>query len=376
MNLRLTRVLADAGHSVDVLTYPLGTAPEHPGVKIFRCKPVPGVKTIKIGLSPAKIALDANLFALGLRLVRKNRYDCVHGIEEGAFMAVILAERAGIPAVYDMDSILSHEFTYSRLGMVPGFIPAIRSTERWALRRSSLVVTLSDAMADFVHRIVPGMDVAVMPDMPTPLPPGGPDSIRALAQMPIDRIHNRKLIMYCGSFAKYQGLELLVDALPAISEAEKNALLVILGGSSDEIKRLSSKAEQSGVINHLLFLGKKPPEQIPDFLAVADVLVSPRLGGMNVPAKIYTYMQSGTPIVATDIPAHTSVLSVNSAILTQPSADSLALGILQALNDRDGAELKAANAELKVESMKPEFYNRQLIEAYARLESRLLAGSG
>ena len=65
---------------------------------------------------------------------------------------------------------------------------------------------------------------------------------------------------------------------------------------------------------------QRPAEEIPAFLDAADVLVSPRSLGTNTPLKIYQYLRSGRPIVATRLLTHTQVLDDEVAILTEPTA--------------------------------------------------------
>src|SRR5204862_4683485 len=80
-----------------------------------------------------------------------------------------------------------------------------------------------------------------------------------------------------------------------------------------------------------------PSERIPSFLDAADVLVSPRSTGTNTPLKIYQYLRSGKPIVATRLLTHTQVLSDDVAILTEPTAAGFARGVLEAGNKPDAA---------------------------------------
>ena len=65
--------------------------------------------------------------------------------------------------------------------------------------------------------------------------------------------------------------------------------------------------------------------------------MSPRCRGTNTPLKIYQYLRSGKPIVATRLLTHTQVLNDETAILTAPTAAEFARGILTALTDRDRA---------------------------------------
>ena len=71
----------------------------------------------------------------------------------------------------------------------------------------------------------------------------------------------------------------------------------------------------------MIFAGQRPAEEIPRFLDAADVLVSPRSTGTNTPLKIYQYLRSGRPIVATRLLTHTQVLDDDVAILTEPTPE-------------------------------------------------------
>jgi glycosyltransferase involved in cell wall biosynthesis len=70
---------------------------------------------------------------------------------------------------------------------------------------------------------------------------------------------------------------------------------------------------------------------------MADVLVSPRANGGNLPLKIFDYLAAGRPIVATDIPTHRTVLNEQRAVLVPPHTRGLAEGILSLLGDPERA---------------------------------------
>jgi glycosyltransferase involved in cell wall biosynthesis len=86
-----------------------------------------------------------------------------------------------------------------------------------------------------------------------------------------------------------------------------------------------------------LFTGERPAEEIPAYLLAADVLVSPRSRGTNTPLKIYQYLRSGRPIVATRLLTHTQVLNDDTAVLTGATAREFAEGILAVLTDKERA---------------------------------------
>jgi glycosyltransferase involved in cell wall biosynthesis len=82
-----------------------------------------------------------------------------------------------------------------------------------------------------------------------------------------------------------------------------------------------------------IFAGERPAGEIPAYLLASDVLVSPRSRGTNTPLKIYQYLRSGKPIVATRLLTHTQVLSDETAILTGASPAEFSAGILQAIEN-------------------------------------------
>ena len=93
-----------------------------------------------------------------------------------------------------------------------------------------------------------------------------------------------------------------------------------------------------------MFAGQRPAEEIPAFLDAADVLVSPRSAGMNTPLKIYQYLRSGRPIVATRLVTHTQVLDDDIAFLTEATPEGFGAGILRAITHPAEARSVGARA--------------------------------
>jgi glycosyltransferase involved in cell wall biosynthesis len=372
-NLRVAQILADAGCDVDVITFPFGNDLQYPGISIIRCWRPPFIKYIRIGFSWAKILTDMSLMFTALSQAKRVRYDVIHGVEEGGLIGLVLSHITGAPLVYDMDSVMSHDIRGCTLGRVPGVSWFLRVLEGLVIRKASLIVTISESMAAYVKGIDPLKEVVVVPDIPLHVEKT-PNPHRALNQIP--EASKRKLIVYTGSLAKYQGIELLVLAMKEVVAVFREALLVIIGGDKKDIQRFSAYAHREGVSGNILFLGKKPPVEIPDFLSIADVLVSPRRWSINPPAKLYTYMHSGKPIVATDIPAHNTVVDSESAFLVPPTPYGLAKGIIQALSDKQTCLRLANRAREIVSSITPGFQAQRLLEGYRRLLPGLSAYLG
>jgi len=105
--------------------------------------------------------------------------------------------------------------------------------------------------------------------------------------------------------------------------------------------------------------------ELPLFLALADLVVSPRRAGENTPFKVYTYMASGRPLVATRIPTHTQLLDDSLAFLVEPTPEGLARGIEEALADPGAARRRAEKARALIErEYSPAQYAEKVARAY------------
>jgi glycosyltransferase involved in cell wall biosynthesis len=111
-----------------------------------------------------------------------------------------------------------------------------------------------------------------------------------------------------GTFEVYQGLDLLIESAYLITKSRDDVLFVLVGGRPQQINGLSKLVEKLGITSNFHFTGLLPVEGLPSLINMADVLVSTRITGNNPPLKIYDYMKSGKPIIATNIEAHTQIL--------------------------------------------------------------------
>jgi glycosyltransferase involved in cell wall biosynthesis len=145
------------------------------------------------------------------------------------------------------------------------------------------------------------------------------------------------VVLYSGNFESYQGVELLLDASPLVPEVQ----FLFMGGEPEEIESLQARARALGCEDRCVFSGKRPPSELPAFLALADVVASPRSRGGNTPFKIFTYLASGKPLVATRISTHTQLLNDELAFLVPPTAEGLADGVRAALEDPEAARARA-----------------------------------
>ncbi|HMK66374.1 MAG TPA: glycosyltransferase, partial [Thermodesulfobacteriota bacterium] len=185
------------------------------------------------------------------------------------------------------------------------------------------------------------------------------------------------VVMYMGNLERYQGIDLLLEAFQLVSSRTPEACLVIIGGSDSDIARYQKTARAMGIEGKTSFLGPKPLSEMRSHFNKARILVSPRIQGRNTPMKIYSYLDSGKPLLATNLPTHTQVLDPEIAYLVPPTAEGMAEGIEVLLKGKDLRETLARRAKERVrQEYCFEAYQRKLINFYAQIESKIVAHEG
>lgn len=358
----LAETLCADGHQVDLLTYHLGQDIACPNLRIVRCAAVPGIRDMPIGISLKKIVCDVSLSLRLLQMLWTTHYDVVHAVEESLFPAALLSLFSRRRLVYDMDSLLSEQVADKWRALKP-LTFVLGAIERMAIRKCDRVLAVCEDLAVKVRAYVPGERVVVLPDVPMPR------SAASAVQEQL-RKHVRDdetLLLYVGNLEHYQGVELLLQALPQV-DRNRSYKLIVIGGESGHIEQHQGKARELGIADRVLFLGPRPVADLAYYLEQADILVSPRSMGQNTPMKIYSYMQAGKAILATRIRSHLQVLDDSCALLTEPTPAALAAGLTRLLGEPGLCTTLGAMASSRVES---EFslpvFQQRLRGAYAGL---------
>jgi glycosyltransferase involved in cell wall biosynthesis len=137
----------------------------------------------------------------------------------------------------------------------------------------------------------------------------------------------------------------------------------VVGGRPDQVEDLRRQVHDAGLEKTFILTGQVPPDQIPAWLRLSLLLVSPRSTGTNSPLKLYQYLKSGVPLVATDIHSHTQILHEGICRLAPPTAAGLAEGLLVLLDDPGMArDLAAAAQEKARQEYANEVYVRKMAE--------------
>jgi len=331
------------GIPADLVTYHLGRDPHIDGVRIFRIPRLPLVRRVKVGPSYLKPFLDAAVFLKALAMLASGRYQAIHAHEEAAYFALPLASLFGLRLLYDMHSSLPQQLANYGFSGNPWLRGLFVRMERSVLRKADTVITICPDLQEHVAR--QGQERKSFLIENTSVEPA-PEDIDRLTRELRRRfgLEGRPLVVYTGTFEKNQGLEMLIQGAGQVLAEFPRAAYLFVGGWPDQIDRLRRLARGNGGDDHFVFPGTRPLEEIPIYLAAADVLVSPRSQGTNTPLKIYSYLASGKPIVATDLETHRQVLNDRVARLVPPTAQGLADGIGDLLRDPSRARSLARAA--------------------------------
>ena len=359
----LLRVLAERGDEVDLLTMHLGDSREYAGLRIFRIRPWPRPKTIKPGLTWPKIWCDLFLFVYAMRMVRKEKYDFVHAVEEAGFMALVIEKLFRVPFVLDVDSSMSTQIV-DRFQWLSPLSRLLKWLEAIPIRHAAAVIPMCESLAEDIAK-VSSQKVFVLHDICLPGDPNAPaEDLRQLLSM-----QSELLVMYVGNLEPYQGIDLLLESFEIAVRKIPSVRLVIIGGSSEDIEKYRAQANELNIREHVDFIGPRPVGALGKYLNQADVLVSSRIQGTNTPMKIYSYLGSGCAVVATNLPTHTQIVDESAVALAVPEPEAFADAMVRLLGDEQERErLGKMAAALAQEKYSWPAFSRQANTIFDHLE--------
>ncbi len=343
--LHRIKALTTLGHQVDLATYHVGQDVPMPGLRICRARPVPGIRRVKIGPSFAKVFLDAALYRRASAMLRQGRYDLLHTHEEAGFFGVGLARRFRLPHLYDMHSSLPQQLSNFKFSRSKTLVAAFEALERRTITTASAVITICPELQHYVEARFADQTSVLIENVADnsivfPADRSTQDEIRrnlALA--------GKRIVLYYGTLEPYQGISLLLESTAAmVAGGRTDVRVLIVGGHEEQVRSYRGQVQSLRLGEYVHFTGFVPPQLIPSYIDLADVLVSTRKSGTNSPLKIYSYLRSGKPVVATDHITHTQILTAQVAYLAAAEPEPFATAVLQALDNGDESRQKSQAA--------------------------------
>ena len=325
-----TRIMAEKGVEVDLLTYGQGEDVAIPGVNIIRIPKVFG--DVKIGPSFKKAFLDIFMFIWMVVLLIKRRYDFVHAHEEGAFFCLFLKKIFRFKWVYDMHSCLSQQLTNFKFTKSRLLIGIFEKLEKACLESADAVITICPDLKSVALSMMPSEEKHFLIE----------NSLfeTEFFQIPLDveLPKNKKLIVYAGTFESYQGIDLLLSSFKMLKC--KDAHLILIGGTVPQVEAYKKIASEDCTI-----YPRMGQSQVREIINRCALQISPRISGTNTPLKNYEQLANGIPLVATKIYSHTQILNEDVCFLVETEPKSLAEVLERALNHPELGREKVKNAQ-------------------------------
>ncbi len=255
--------------------------------------------------------------------------------------ALQAGRRHRLPVVYEMrasweDAAVDHGTT--REGSLR--YRSSRALETWVLRRADAVTTICEGLRqDILVRDIPAGRVTVIPNAVDveqfPLIEGVDSELRR--QLGLEGAF---VLGFLGSFYAYEGLDLLVQALPMIRAQVPNARLLLVGGGPEE-QRLEAQVERLGLQEYCRMVGRVPHGEVHRYYGLADLLVYPRrsirLTETVTPLKPLEAMAQGRLLIASNVGGHRELIrDGETGFLFEPdSPDALAAAVVKVLGAHD-----------------------------------------
>lgn len=283
-----------------------------------------------------KLRFNRRLFRLAKPVIREFAPDVIYErLSLFGTAGLRLSRKTGVKHVLEINALLTDEEVAWRSLRLRRLA---RRRENRVLRGSHLRIAVSEQLAIKVEKRC-GLKVVCVPngvatELFLELP--GRVEAREIFGLPTDI----PLVGFTGSLRPWHGLDVAIDALRLLDGVE----LAVAGGG-DLKQELQALAAQLGVAERIHWLGQLPHSQIPSFLAAMDVAVAPYPSMDDFsysPLKLYEYLASGTPTVASSIGQIPDILDGFGVLVSPGESAELARAIRQILDDRSEAAERAA----------------------------------
>ncbi|MEH6433567.1 TIGR04063 family PEP-CTERM/XrtA system glycosyltransferase [Massilia sp. DD77] len=236
-----------------------------------------------------------------------------HSPSLNAVAALRAGKRFGIPVVYEVrafweDAAVDHG-TSSENGLR---YRATRALETYALKRADAVTTICEGLRkDIVARGIPADKVTVIPNAVDidKFSVGGSADQDLKAKL---GLQGSRLIGFIGSFYAYEGLDILLRAVPDLSRRLPDLRVLLVGGGPQDAQ-LRQMAKDLGIADKVVFTGRVPHDQVQKYYDLLDVLVYPRLSmrltDLVTPLKPLEAMAQGRILAASDVGGHLELIA-------------------------------------------------------------------
>jgi glycosyltransferase involved in cell wall biosynthesis len=287
---RLAQALAARGHDVEVITYHLAEEEAQYDFPIRRIFDRIELGTLAPGPTLAKLSIyDPALARLVGRRLRERPFDIVHAHHfEGLLAAAYGRRGTQVPIVYDAHTMLGAELpAYGKQWMAKLARGFGRRLDQWIPALADHMIVVTDDISRQLsgrHGFDPHRITVVANGVET----------ASFGQIGVGS-EEPGLLVYTGTLAAYQGIDLMLEAFAAALKMRPNLRLRLL--ITANFDPFWPMAERLGVARAIEIVQDNFPA-LPARLAEASVALMPRVECPGLPQKLLNYMAAGKAIVS------------------------------------------------------------------------------
>ncbi|HNC08288.1 MAG TPA: glycosyltransferase family 4 protein [Anaerolineales bacterium] len=300
-------------------------------------------------------------------------YDVVHfrNVWDG-FHITHNKKKFGYKTLFEVNGLPSIELKYHYPGLDSTLLAKIKEQEIATLHLSDSIICPSNVTRDYIASL--GLNRKLVTVIPNGV---NPDDFPAT---PLPARDGRELVLlYIGTLADWQGLDIVIKALPKILEQQVIRLHIVGRGRSRQRKMLAKQIRKLGLEEHVTIQPAVPHHEIPELIAQADICVAPlSLNDRNVtqgacPIKVLEYMAAGRPLLASNMPIVRELVreDVDGLLFSPNDPDDLARQALTLLENKELSQRLADSAAAYVrEKFTWHESQKKLGKVYERLVMR------
>jgi len=254
-------------------------------------------------------------------------------------------KKFGYKTLFEVNGLPSIELKYHYPGLDSTLLAKIKEQEIATLHLSDSIICPSNVTRDYIASL--GLNRKLVTVIPNGV---SPDDFPAT---PLPARDGRELVLlYIGTLADWQGLDIVIKALPKILEQQVIRLLIVGRGRSRQRKMLAKQIRKLGLEEHVTIQPAVPHHEIPELIAQADICVAPlSLNDRNVtqgacPIKVLEYMAAGRPLLASNMPIVRELVreDVDGLLFSPNDPDDLARQALTLLENKELSQRLADSA--------------------------------
>jgi glycosyltransferase involved in cell wall biosynthesis len=297
-------------------------------------------------------------------------YDVVHfrNIWDGLHIGQN-KKRFGYKTLFEVNGLPSIELKYHYPGLDANLISKIKEQEIATLHLSDAIICPSKVTRDYIASL--GLNRKLV----TVIPNGVSASDFSPSPLPA-RDGRVPVLLYIGTLADWQGLDIVIRALPKILEQTPVCLHIVGRGRSRQRKVLAKQIRKLGVEGSVTVQAAIPHHEIPALIAESDICIAPLgLNDRNVtqgacPIKVLEYMAAGRPLLASNMPIVRELVreDVDAFLFSPNDPDDLARQVLVLLNDFELSKRLAQSAtERALTKFTSHESQKKLLKVYGKL---------